>query len=160
MKKIILFILIILTFTGCSLEKKEINYLKENWQLDSTLKPTFAFEKSNKTDSYGTFYVDSQITFESFISYIKSLEANKFSINWKYSDVSTIEEFEKSYSEQTKENNIFKDGYVNIKMCNTEVCFFMQWVNKETYNTLNKDKPTSYSFKLETEKINQASKQN
>ena len=157
MKKNVLFILLILILTcGCSLKKEEINYLKETWQLEENIKPNITFERSNKNEAFGVFYADSQITFDSFITYIKTLKDNKFSIDWRYSDVDTIEKLEKNYNDQTTEDNILKDGYVNFKMCNTEVCFFMQWVDKETYNKLNNHNPTSYSFKLETEKINQA----
>lgn len=157
MKTKILFIIFILFLTcGCNNTKKEeINYLKENWNLDETLKPDIVFERSNKNESYGVFYVDSQITFDTFINYAKKLKENKFSIDWRYSDVDSIEKFETNYSNKTTENNIFKDGYINLKMCNSEMCFFMQWVDKEIYNNLNKENPTSYSFKLETEKINQ-----
>lgn len=157
MKRKVLFIMLILTLTcGCSLKKEKINYLKESWQLEDALKPNLTFERSNKNDSYGVFYVDSQVAFDSFITYLKTLKDNKFTIDWRYSDVDTIEKLEKSYTDKTAEDSIFKDGYVNFKMCNTEVCFFMQWVDKETYNKLNNQNPTSYSFKLETEKINQA----
>lgn len=156
MKKV-LFLILMLTLTcGCSLKKEEINYLKESWQLDDTLKPNLTFERSNKNDSYGVFYVDSQIAFDSFITYLKTLNDNKFSIDWRYSDVDSIEKLEKSYSDKTQEDSIFKDGYINFKMCSSDVCFFMQWVDKEIYNKLNNQNPTSYSFKLETEKINQA----
>ena len=37
---------------------------------------------------------------------------------------------------------------------NKDLCIFMQWADKKLYNKLHKDKPTSYSFKLETEKKN------
>ena len=129
MKTKILFIIILLTLTcGCSLKKEEINYLKETWQLEETLKPNVTFERSNKNDSYGVFYVDSQITFDLFVNYLKTLKENKFYIDWRYSDVDSIENLEKSYKDKESENSIFKDGYVNFKMCNTEVCFFMQFI--------------------------------
>ena len=34
---------------------------------------------------------------------------------------------------------------------NKEICFFMQLVDKETYNKLNPENKVEYSFKLETE---------
>ena len=154
MKKLfMLFILVILLCTvGCS--KKPINYMKVDWTLDSSIKPNFKFERSKKNDSNGIFYVDSQIEFSKFVEYIKTLKENKFEIDWKYSDVDSIEKLEEEYSKTDSKDNIFNDGYVNFKMCKDKLCLFMQWVNKEKYNSLNKDKPCSYSFYLETETTN------
>ena len=39
----------------------------------------------------------------------------------------------------------------NKDATNKEICFFMQWVDKETYNKLNPENKVEYSFKLETE---------
>lgn len=158
MKKIfILTIIFIILLTGCGKVKKQ-NYLKAQWSLDETLKPSIIFERSNKNDSYGVFYTDSQIKFEEFLEYIKTLESNKFAIDWRYSDTKSIAELEEEYANKDKENSKFNDGYINIRMCNENknqesYCFFMQWVDKNLYNSLNTDSPTSYSFKLETEKI-------
>jgi len=158
MKKLfIISLMLIALLTGCG-QKKE-NKLKEVWSLDESLKPSLKFERSKKNDSYGIFYIDSQIKFEDFITYIKKLEEKKFTVDWRYSDVNSIKKLEESYSNKESEDSIFKDGYINFRMCqeknedNNQTCFFMQWVDKEQYNLLNKDNPTSYSFKLETEKI-------
>lgn len=152
MKRIVLIVIILLTLTtGCKEEK--INYLKADWTLDQKLKPNITFERSNPNDSYGVFYVDSQITFEQFKTYLKTLEENDFKVDWRYSDANSISKLEENYKDKQTKDNIFADGYINYKMCKEDICLFMQWVDKDTYNTLNKDKPTSYSFKLETEGI-------
>lgn len=144
--RVLLVITMIIIVSGCGKTNK-INYLEENWNLNNEIKPDITFERSKKNDSYGVFYVDSQIDMKEYINYLKKLQNNKLKVDWKYSDVDSIEKLE---SENTK---ILDDGYINFKMCNDEVCIFTQWVNKDTYNKLNKDKPTSYSFKLETEKL-------
>ena len=159
MKKILLlmFVLIFLS-TGC-VEKEKENPLKAEWTLEETLKPAVVFERSNKNDSYGIFYRDTQITFEEFMTYIKVLEENKFTIDWRYSDTKTIKDLDTEYANKDKENSKFSDGYINLRMCKNlekeenSYCFFMQWVDKELYNSLNKNNPTSYSFKLETEPV-------
>lgn len=153
MKKRYIYILIILLLiTGC--KKNPRNYMKVKWKLDDNLKPTVNFERSKDNNSYGIFYIDSQMKFEDFDNYIKKLEENGFKVNWKYSDIKSIKDLEESYNNKSDEDNIFSDGYVNFEMCNDKMCFFMQWANKEVYNSINKDKATSYSFKLEPEDIN------
>ena len=150
MKKYLYVVLLILLVTGCGKNEK-INYLETDWSLDDALKPTFIFDRSKEKEPYGIFYVDeSQVKFEEFTAYLEVLEKNKFSTEWKYSDTDSIVKLKEEYE---KNGEIFKDHYINYKMCNEEICFFMQWVNKEEYNKVNTDKPTSYSFKLETEKI-------
>ena len=58
---------------------------------------------------------------------------------------------------KNEKGGIFSDGYINVRMCkdkdatNKEICFFMQWVDKETFNKLNPENKVEYSFKLETE---------
>ena len=160
MKKIFLLTsLLIILSTGC-VEKEKENPLKAEWTLDETLKPAIAFERSVKNDSYGIFYKDTQITFDEFLTYIKTLETNKFTVDWRYSDTNNIKTLEQEYTNKDKEDSKFSDGYINLRMCNKvekeedSYCFFMQWVDKELYNSLHKDNPTSYSFKLETEPLN------
>ena len=159
MKKIFLLIIMLITLsTGC-VEKEKENPLKAQWTLEETLKPTIVFERSIENNSYGVFYKDTQITFEEFMTYVKTLEENKFTIDWRYSDTKTIKTLEEEYINKDKEGSKFSDGYINLRMCKNlekeedSYCFFMQWVDKELYNSLNKDNPTSYSFKLETEPV-------
>lgn len=156
MKKVfVLTICLLIVFSGCLNNKKE-NLLKENWNLSQELKPDITFERSNKNNDYEVFYADSQIKFDDFLNYLNILESKGFAVDWRYSDTKTIKELEDAYASENK-NSPFNDGYSNFMMCGKDneidVCFFMQWVNKKVYNTLNKDKPTSYSFKLEIEKL-------
>lgn len=142
--------------SGCTNAKEE-NLLKAKWTLEDSLKPSIAFERSKENNNNGIFYIDSQISYEDFIKYIKTLEDESFSIDWRYSDTDSIEKIEQEYLKRDEKDNIFSDGYINIRMCREKtsekegICFFMQWADKETYNKLNPDSPTSYSFKLETE---------
>ncbi len=148
-KKIVIIIALLFVIAGCKKVEK-INYVKKNWELDQSLKPTFEIERSNKNDDgFGVFYVDSQLQFDKFKEYLETLKGKNFKIDWRYSDVDTIEKLQGEY-ESEKEDGIFSDGYINFQMCTDEVCFFMQWVDKDLYNSLNKDNPTTYSFKLET----------
>ena len=149
MKKTIFILFIALLLFGCA--KKEINYLEADWTMDSSIKPEIIFDRSKKNDAYGIFYVDeSQISFESFTKYIEKLEENNFKVDWKYSDTNSLEKLKEEYKNN---GEIFKDKYVNYKMCNDKNCIYMQWVNKEEYNKININKPVSYSFKLDTENV-------
>ena len=150
MKKILLILTFLLLLTGC--KKEEISYLDVDWTMDSDLKPEIVFDRSVKNDAYGIFYVDNeQVSFETFTKYIEKLEEKNYKVDWKYSDTDSLKKLKE---EHDKEGDIFKDKYVNYKMCNEKDCIYMQWVNKEEYNKLNKDKQVSYSFKLDTEIIN------
>ena len=148
MKKAIILLLVLCTF-GCS--KKEINYMEQEWKLDESLKPSFTFERSNKNKKDGVFYTDTQVEFSKFLEYVKSLEEKKYVVDWRYSDVDSIKKLEEESKSMDNDKGIFSDGYINLRMCKENDCFFMQWVNKEKYNSINKDKPTSYSIKIETE---------
>lgn len=148
MKKfLILNVFLLLIICGCG--KSEENLLKVDWQLDNSIRPSFNFERSKKNNYKGIFYVDSQITFNDFVTYAKKLKDNGYEIVWQYSDAKTLDEIEKQYSNQSSKDNIFKDGYINYKVCKSDDCLMMQWVDKEKYNSTNKEKPVSYSFKLE-----------
>ena len=150
MKKYIFIVLVLILTVGCSKEKIEFNYLEAKWTLDESLKPEIVFDRSKENDSHGVFYVDeTQVKFEDFVAYLEKLEENKFSTDWRYSDTSTIKDLKEQYE---KNGDILKDYYINFKMCNEELCIFIQWVNKEEYNKSNTEKPVSYSFKLETQK--------
>ena len=154
-KYTIITIFITFMFSGCS-SKKE-NMLKQSWILDNELKPKITLERSKKNEVGGIFYTDSQIEFNQFLEYIKTLSEKGFEVDWRYSDTKTIEELENAYTSENS-NSPFNDGYINFRMCskdeNKDLCIFMQWADKKLYNKLHKDKPTSYSFKLETEKKN------
>ena len=153
MKKLLVIMLIIsFMMTGCVKEIiKKRNYLDVKWTLEEELKPEIVFDRSKKNDAYGIFYVDeSQVKFEDFIKYLEKLEEKSFKVDWRYSDTDSITKLKEEYE---KSGDIFKDNYINYKVCDEKLCIFMQWVNKEEYNKTNKDKPVTYSFKLETEKL-------
>ena len=116
-KKILFFIALLFIITGCK-KVENINYLKKDWELDEKIKPTFQIERSNKNDNgFGLFYVDSNLPFNKFIQYLETLKTNNFKIDWRYSDVDTIEKLQGEY-ESEKKDGIFSDGYINFQMCN------------------------------------------
>lgn len=159
MKKYLIALLIIsLMMTGCVKEIiKKRNYLDVKWTLDEELKPEIEFDRSKKNDAYGIFYVDeTQVKYEEFIKYLEKLEEKEFKVDWRYSDTDSIAKLKEKYE---KKGEIFKDNYINYKVCKDNICIFMQWVNKEEYNKTNKEKPVTYSFKLETEKLQEEKKE-
>lgn len=154
-KNFLILITTIFILTACNTPIKE-NKLKAKWTLDESLKPDITFTKSTDNDVNGIFYSEGQITYEEFRSYITTLEKNGFKLDWRYSDAETLDAIDKAKTKNEKDG-IFSDGYINVRMCkdkdaaNKEICFFMQWVDKETYNKLNPENKVEYSFKLETE---------
>ncbi len=154
-KNFLILIVTIFILTACNTPIKE-NKLKAKWTLDESLKPDITFTKSTDNDVNGIFYSEGQITYEEFRSYITTLEKNGFKLDWRYSDAETLNAIDKAKTKNEK-GGIFSDGYINVRMCkdkdttNKEICFFMQWVDKETYNKLNPENKVEYSFKLETE---------
>lgn len=155
-KNFLILIAIIFIITGCNTPIIKENKLKAKWTLDESLKPDINFTRSSDNDANGVFYSEGQITYEEFRSYITTLEKKGFKLDWRYSDAETLDEIDKAKTKNEKDG-IFSDGYINIRMCkdkdetNNEICFFMQWVDKETYNKLNPENKIEYSFKLETE---------
>ncbi|MDD6879247.1 MAG: hypothetical protein PUD59_03340 [bacterium] len=141
MKKILLFITLLFLIIGCS--NKENKKLLIEWPLEVDIMPSFNFDRSIKKDSKEIFYTDTQITLEQYINYVKMLEENNFIIDWRYSDVDS--------SNKLTNPDILKDGYINCMLHNDKTSLFIQYVEVDKYNSINKDTTVLYSFKIEIE---------
>lgn len=143
MKKLLIVFIIILLTCSCSKKEIKVNNLKIKWPLNDVIKPSFSFQKSLKKDKYDIFYNEKQITLNNYIDYIKLLEKNNYSVDWRYSDTDS--------SDKLNDSSILDDGYINYMLCNDNACLFTQYVDKEKYNSINKDAHILYSFKIEIE---------